>query len=173
VLGGALALLIGATDLPGKTPLGLRSCCAAVPSQVTADRLDRSPGTAKPRALAGWGLAPTAGAPHPLYGFRRHQLSPGLEHAPLVFLALRAGLRALPGEAIEAAEGAAPSGCASSHIVLPMTLPSLVRDRRSAFVSGSAISRRRRLLGIPGRYSVLTVLITSARRLRAAGDPAR
>lgn len=160
VLGGGFALLIGATDLPGKTPLGFALVLPLlIPSQVTAIAWIDLLGPASP-LLSMLGLAPAAGAPHPLYGFGGISFLLGLEHAPLVFLTLCAGLRALPGEAIEAAEGAGATRLRILRtIVLPMTLPSLVAGAALAFVSSIGNFATAALLGIPGRYSVLTVLI--------------
>jgi len=160
LLGGGFALLLGATDIGGRTPLGfLLVLPLLIPSQVTAiawiDLLGPSSALLVPL-----GFAPAAGAPHPLYGFGGISFLLGLEHAPLVFLALRAGLRALPGEAIEAAEsaGAAPFRIIRT-VVLPMTLPALAAGAALAFVSAIGNFATAALLGIPGRYSVLTVLI--------------
>ena len=160
VLGGGFALLVGATDIRGKTPLAFAFVLPLlIPSQVTAIAWIDLLGPAS-ALLAPFGLAPAAGAPHPLYGFGGISFLLGLEHAPLVFLTLRAGLRALPGEAIEAAEsaGATPFRIVRT-VVLPMMLPSLAAGAALAFVSALGNFATAALLGIPGRYSVLTVLI--------------
>jgi iron(III) transport system permease protein len=105
-------------------------------------------------------LAPVPGTPHPLYGFGGIAGIMGLEHAPLVFLALRAGLAALPGEAIEAAEAAGAKRLrVILTIVLPMSVPALAAGAALAFVSAIGNFGTPALLGIPAGYSVLTVLI--------------
>ena len=160
VLGGALALLVGITDLPGKSALAFAGVLPLmIPSQVTAiawiDLLDPSS-----PLLHLLGLAPPTGTANPLYGFGGISLLMGLEHAPLVFLALRAGLARLPGEAIEAAEAAgAGRRRILRTIVLPMSLPALAAGAALTFVSALGIFGTPALLGIPAGYSVLTVLI--------------
>ena len=160
VLGGGFALLVGATDLPGKTLLSFSFVLPLlIPSQVTAIAWLDLLGPASP-LLSLVDLAPASGSPHPLYGFGGISFLLGLEHAPLVFLALRAGLRAVPGEAIEAAEGIGATRLRILRtIVLPMTLPALAAGAALAFVSAIGNFATAALLGIPGRYSVLTVLI--------------
>ena len=160
LLGAGFALLVGATDLRGKSALGFVFLLPLmIPSQVTAIAWINLLGPASP-LLKTLGLAPAPGTPHPLYGFGGIAGIMGLEHAPLVFLTLRAGLAALPGEAIEAAE------TVGAHrwrivwtIVLPMTSPALAAGAALAFVSAIGNFGTPALLGIPAGYSVLTVLI--------------
>jgi iron(III) transport system permease protein len=160
VLGAAFALLVGATDLGGKAALGFVFLLPLmIPSQVTAIAWINLLGPASP-LLKTLGLAPPPGTPHPLYGFAGISWIMGLEHAPLVFLAMRAGLAALPGEAIEAAEAVGAGGWRIIRtIVLPMCLPALAAGVALAFVSAIGNFGTPALLGIPAGYSVLTVLI--------------
>ena len=160
VIGTAFALLVGATDLRGKAALGFVFLLPLmIPSQVTAIAWINLLGPASP-LLKTLGLAPAPGTPHPLYGFGGISGVMGLEHAPLVFLTLRAGLAALPGEAIEAAETAgAGRWRIVATIVLPMCLPALGAGAALAFVSAIGNFGTPALLGIPAGYSVLTVLI--------------
>ncbi|MGH7126596.1 MAG: ABC transporter permease, partial [Stellaceae bacterium] len=160
VLGVAFALLAGATDLRGKAALGFVFLLPLmIPSQVTAIAWINLLGPASP-LLKTLGLAPAPGTPHPLYGFGGIAGIMGLEHAPLVFLTVRAGIAAVPGEAIEAAEAA---GAGRGHIlrtvVVPMCLPALAAGAALAFVSAIGNFGTPALLGIPAGYSVLTVLI--------------
>src|SRR6476469_10056936 len=76
--------------------------------------------------LRALGLAPAPGSPHPLYGPGGIVLLLGIEQAPVVFLAVRAGLRALPRDLVEAAQasGAAPWRIVRT-IVLPLAGPSV------------------------------------------------
>jgi iron(III) transport system permease protein len=160
VLGTSFALLVGATDLRGKSALGFVFLLPLmIPSQVTAIAWINLLGPASP-LLKTLGLAPAPGTPHPLYGFGGIAGIMGLEHAPLVFLTLRAGLRALPGEAIEAAEAAGAKRLrVIATIVLPMCLPALAAGAALAFVSAIGNFGTPALLGIPAGYPVLTVLI--------------
>jgi len=159
-LGSALAVLVALTDLPGKRALAFMGVLPLmIPSQVTAiawiDLLDPSS-----PLLHLLGLAPPPGTANPLYGFGGISLLMGLEHAPLVFLALRAGLARLPGEAIEAAESAGAGRARILRtIVLPMSLPALAAGAALAFVSALGNFGTAALLGIPAGYSTLTVLI--------------
>jgi len=160
MLGAAFALLVGATDLRGKAALGFVFLLPLmIPSQVTAIAWINLLGPASP-LLKTLGLAPAPGTPHPLYGWAGISGIMGLEHAPLVFLALRAGLAALPGEAIEAAEAAGAGRWQILRtIVLPMSIPALAAGAALAFVSALGNFGTPALLGIPAGYSVLTVLI--------------
>jgi len=160
VLGAGVALLVGATDLRGKAAVGFVFLLPLmIPSQVTAIAWINLLGPTSP-LLKTLGLAPSPGTPHPLYGFSGISLLLGLEHAPLVFLTLRAGLAALPGEAIEAAEalGAGRLRIVAT-VILPMTAPALAGGAALAFVSCLGNFGTPALLGIPAGYSVLTVLI--------------
>ncbi|HXP75681.1 MAG TPA: iron ABC transporter permease [Stellaceae bacterium] len=160
VLGTAFALLVGATDLRGKSALGFVFLLPLmIPSQVTAIAWINLLGPASP-LLKTLGLAPAPGTPHPLYGFSGIAEIMGLEHAPLVFLTLRAALASLPGEAIEAAEAAGARRLRIIRtIVLPMCLPALAAGAALAFISAIGNFGTPALLGIPAGYSVLTVLI--------------
>ncbi|HUK08137.1 MAG TPA: iron ABC transporter permease [Stellaceae bacterium] len=160
LLGGALALLVGITDLPGKRALAFAAVLPImIPSQVTAIAWINLLDPSSP-LLHLLDLAPATGTANPLYGFGGISLLMGLEHAPLVFLALRAGLANLPGEAIEAAEAAgAKRGRILRTVVLPMSMPALAAGAALAFVSALGNFGTPALLGIPAGYSVLTVLI--------------
>jgi len=160
VLGTAMALLVGATDIGAKPALGFAFLLPlTIPSQVTAIAWIELLAPTSP-LLKALGLAPPLGSPHPLYGFGGISFLMGIEHAPLVFLSLRAGLRSLPGELIEAAEA---SGAGRLRIlrtvVLPLLRPALVAGGAIAFVSALGNFGTPALLGIPAGYSVLTVLI--------------
>jgi iron(III) transport system permease protein len=84
----------------------------------------------------------------------------GIEHSTLVFLAVRAGLRNLPRDLIEAARlgGAHPLRVARS-VILPLALPAILAGAALAFVASIGNFGIPALLGIPGRYSMLTTLI--------------
>lgn len=160
VLGSALAILAALTDLPGKRALAFAGVLPLmIPSQVTAiawiDLLDPSS-----PLLHLLGLEPPLGTANPLYGAGGISLLMGLEHAPLVFLTLRAGLALIPGEAIEAAEALGASRTRIlCTIVLPMALPAVTAGAALAFVSALGNFGTAAILGIPAGYSTLTVLI--------------
>ena len=171
VYGGGFALLVALTDLRGKTPLVF---CFMLPlmiaPQVTALAwIDLfGPNSTLLRAL---GLAPSVGTPHPLYGRDGIILLLGLEQAPIVFLAVRAGLRSLPRDLIEAAQaaGAKPWRIVRA-IVLPLMIPSIAAGGMLAFVGNIGNFGIPAFLGIPAGFTVLTTLIY--RRLSGFGTSA-
>ena len=128
-----------------------------------------------------FGLAPAPGATNPLYSKGGIVLVMGIEHSTLVFLAVRAGLRNLPRDLIEAARlgGAHPLRVARS-VILPLALPAILAGAALAFVASIGNFGIPALLGIPGRYTMLTTLIyqrpaglRSARSGRGGGACAR
>ena len=106
------------------------------------------------------GIAPQPGTRNPLYSPEGIVLLLGVQYAPLVFLTLRAGLRALPKELIEAglASGARPLHVLRT-IVLPLMTPPLVAGVALCFVSCLGNFGIPAFLGIPGNYLVLPTLI--------------
>ena len=84
----------------------------------------------------------------------------GVEHSTLVFLAVRAGLRNLPRDLVEAARlgGAHPLRVTRS-VILPLALPAILAGAALAFVTSIGNFGIPALLGIPGRYTMLTTLI--------------
>jgi iron(III) transport system permease protein len=160
LLGGAFALLLGLTDLRGRRALGFAFVVPLlIAPQVTALAWQAAlgPGSA---LLDLVGLAPAPGAPHPLHSPGGVALVLGLQHAPLAFLAIRAGLRGLPGELVEAARvaGARP-GRVLRSVVIPLTGPAWLAGAALAFVSAVGNFGIPALLGIPAGYTVLTTLI--------------
>ena len=150
VLGGAFALLVTLTDVRAKKPLVF---CFMMPlmiaPQVTALAWINllGPNSTLLRAL---GLAPAPGSPHPLYGPGGIVLLLGIEQAPVVFLAVRAGLRALPRDLVEAAQaaGAQPWRIVRT-IVLPLMMPSVAAGGMLAFVGSIGNFGIPAFLGIP------------------------
>lgn len=159
-LGGAFALLITLTDVRTKKPLVF---CFMTPlmiaPQVTALAWINlfGPNSTLLRAL---GIAPSPGSGHPLYGPGGIVLLLGLEQAPVVFLAVRAGLRALPRDLVEAAQaaGAQPRRIVRT-IVLPLMMPSLAAGGMLAFVGCIGNFGIPAFLGIPAGFTVLVTLI--------------
>ena len=106
------------------------------------------------------GMAPPLGSRNPLYSAGGIMLVLGVQYSPLVFLTLRAGLRSLPQEMIEAglAGGAGP-GRVLRTIILPLMTPPLLAGIALCFVSCLGNFGIPAVLGIPGNYLVLPTLI--------------
>ncbi|WP_420844792.1 ABC transporter permease [Jiella avicenniae] len=160
VLGTAFALAVALTDIRAKAALVFAFLLPLmIPPQVTALSWAQLAGPSSPLLIT-FGLAPPLGAPNPLYSAEGIILLLGIQHAPLVFLAVRAGLRGLPREMIEAARA-----CGAGRlfvlrtIVLPMMTPALVAGSALAFVSAIGNFGIPALLGIPAGYTVLPTLI--------------
>ena len=160
VLGGVMALLVGLTDIRAKTPLVfLLILPILIPAQITAIAWLQLFGPSSP-ILEPLGLAPPPGRGNPLHSREGIILLMGIEHSVMVFLAMRAGLRGVPPDLIEAARaaGARPLTIVWT-VVLPMMRPALLAGAALAFVSAIGNFGIPALLGIPGRYTMLTTLI--------------
>lgn len=130
-----------------------------VPSQTMALAWIELFGAQSP-ILKPLGLAPAPGSTNPLYSIGGIALVMGIEHMPLVFLAVRAALRALPADLVEAARILGiPPGRIGRGIVLPIVMPSVLAGSLIAFTAAIGNFGVPALLGIPGRISVLTTLI--------------
>jgi len=160
LLGSFFAFLVALTDIRGKAALVFCFMLPMmIPPQVTALSWIQVFGPSS-SLLNMLGLAPPLGTPHPLYSREGIILLLGIQHAPLVFLALRAGLRAMPKEMVEAARASGASGRqVFQTIVLPLMMPSLVAGTALAFISAVGNFGIPAMLGIPARYSVLPTLI--------------
>ena len=160
VLGAGFALLVSLTDMRAKKPLVF---CFMMPlliaPQVTALAWINLLGP-NSTLLHAIGAAPAPGTPHPLYGPGGIALLLGIEQAPVVFLAVRAGLRALPRDLVEAAQasGAAPWRIVRT-IVLPLASPSIAAGGMLAFVGSIGNFGIPAFLGIPAGFTVLVTLI--------------
>ncbi|WP_062114995.1 ABC transporter permease [Aureimonas sp. AU40] len=159
-IGLPLALLVGLTDLRGKTALVFAALLPAmIPPQVTALAWAQLFGPSSP-LLGALGLAPPIGTRNPLYSAGGIMLLLGVQHAPLVFLAVRAGLRALPRDLVEAARACGASrGRVLRTVILPVMTPPLVAGAAIAFVSAVGNFGIPALLGIPAGYTTLPTLI--------------
>ncbi|GAB4182640.1 MAG: iron ABC transporter permease [Thalassobaculales bacterium] len=168
LLGSAFALLVALTDIRAKGPLVFCFLLPMmIPPQITALSWLQVAGPGSP-LLNTLGLAPPPGSPHPLHGRDGIVLLLGIQHAPLVFLALRAGLRGLPRELIEAARAAGAGHLqVLTGVVLPLMTPPLVAGAALAFVSAVGNFGIPALLGFPAGYTVLPTLIY--RRLASYG----
>ncbi|MEX0759981.1 MAG: iron ABC transporter permease, partial [Tistlia sp.] len=160
LLGGVFALLVALTDIRAKPALVFCFLLPLmIPPQITALSWAQLFGPASP-LLNTLGLAPPPGSPHPLYSAGGVTLLLGIQHAPLVFLALRAGLRTLPREQVEAARAAgAGRWRVLFTVILPLMTPVLVAGAALSFVSAIGNFGIPALLGIPAGYTVLPTLI--------------
>jgi len=160
VIGGTVALVVALTDIRGRNAFVF---CFVMPlllaAQVVALAWLQLFGPSSP-VLAMLGIAPALGSRNPLYSPEGIILVLGVQYAPLVFLTLRAGLRALPQELIEAglAGGGGPLKVLQT-IVLPLMTPPLLAGVALCFVSCLGNFGIPALLGIPGNYLVLPTLI--------------
>jgi iron(III) transport system permease protein len=160
LIGGAAALLFTLTDIRAKGPLVFAFVLPLmIPPQIAALSWLQvfGPSSVMLKML---GLAPPLGSPNPLYSREGIVLLLGTHFAPLVFLSLRAGLRALPKELVEAARASGARAPATvARIVLPVMTPPLVAGVALTFVSCIGNFGIPALLGIPANYQVLTTLI--------------
>lgn len=160
LLGSVFALLVALTDIRAKVVLIFCFMLPMmIPPQITALSWAQLFGPSSP-LLQAVGMAPPLGSAHPLYSREGIILLLGVQHAPLVFLALRAGLRNLPRELVEAARA-----CGAGHwrvlttIILPLMTPALIAGTALAFVSCIGNFGIPAILGVPVGYTVLPTLI--------------
>ncbi|WP_181704890.1 ABC transporter permease [Chthonobacter rhizosphaerae] len=166
--GGALGLLIGLADLRGRVALSFVILLPMmIPAHVVAIAWMQTLGPASVMTAL-LGLPATPGATHPLYSREGVIALLALQQMPLVFLTVRAGLRSLPRDLAEAARvaGAGP-GRLLWRVVLPLMRPALVAGFALAFVSALGNFGIPALLGVPGRYVTLPVLMWQ--RLASSG----
>jgi iron(III) transport system permease protein len=159
-LGTALALATGLLRLPGQALLSFLALSPLlIPSQIMALAWIELMGSGS-MVLGVLGLAPAPGSRNPLYSGAGVAWLMGIEHMPLVFIAVRASLASLPLDLIEAAR---ISGAGATRIlrriVLPLTLPAIAAGSVLAFAAAVGNFGVPALLGIPGRFPVLTTLI--------------
>ncbi|APO75296.1 ABC transporter permease protein [Rhizobium etli 8C-3] len=162
VIGCAFAFVLALTDIRGKGQLSfLFVLPMMIPPQVTALAWVQMSGPSSP-LLKALQIAPPLGSPQPLYSVGGIALLYGVQHAPLVYLALRAGLMALPGEGVEAARLSGASSFRVFHdIVLPMSLPGVIAGAALSFVSCTGNFGIPAILGIPSSIYTLPTLIFS------------
>ena len=159
-VGGVIAVMVALTDIRARNAFVF---CFVLPMmiapQVIALAWLQLFGPSSP-LLKALGVAQTIGGRNPLYSPQGIILVLGVQYAPLVFLTLRAGLRALPGAMVEAglASGAGPITVLRT-IVLPLMTPPLVAGVALTFVSCLGNFGIPALLGIPANYLVLPTLI--------------
>lgn len=159
-LGLAFALATGLVRFPGRALVSFLALSPLlIPSQIMALAWIELMGSGSP-VLSLIGLAPAPGSSNPLYSGAGVAWLMGLEHMPLVFIAVRASLSAIPGELVEAGRiaGARP-GRITRRIILPLALPAAGAGAVLAFAAAIGNFGVPALLGIPGRFPVLTTLI--------------
>ncbi|MAN76458.1 MAG: ABC transporter permease [Rhizobiales bacterium] len=160
VIGAVLAFVLRLTDLWGKSALiFLAMLPMLIPPQISALAWIELSGPSSPilRALA---LAPPPGTTNPLYSLGGIIFVMGIEHSPLVFLAVAAALGSVSNDLVEAARvsGIRP-GRIVGAIIVPAVAPALTAGAALAFVSAIGNFGVPALLGIPGRVTLLTTLI--------------
>nr|WP_067294702.1 iron ABC transporter permease [Marinobacterium profundum] len=130
-----------------------------IPPQVTALSWLQLFGPASP-LLNTLGLAPPLGSPQPLYSAAGIALLLGIQHAPLVYLALRTSLLNIPRELIEAGRiSGASQWRLCRDMIIPLSRGGLVAGTSLAFVSALGNFGIPAMLGIPASYYVLPTLI--------------
>jgi len=168
VLGVGLALVLALSDVRGKRIMVfLILLPMMIPPHVTAIAWTQTFGPSSP-VLGLFGLAPPPGTPNPLYSRGGVIALLALQHTPLAFLLTLAAIRVLPREMIDAARvsGAGPLRTLV-RVILPLLAPALIAAGALVFVAALGNFGIPALLGIPGRYTTLPVLIWQ--RLSAFG----
>ncbi len=161
-IGAGFALALTLCDIRAKSALSfLFMLPMMIPPQVTALSWIGMTGPSS-TLLKAIGLAPPLGSPQPLYSIAGIALLLGVQHAPLVYLSLRAGLLALPQDGIEAAKlSGASSWQVLKDIILPLAMPGLIAGAAISFVSGVGNFGIPAILGIPASIFTLPTLIYS------------
>ncbi|OIQ32244.1 MAG: ABC transporter permease [Alphaproteobacteria bacterium MedPE-SWcel] len=159
-IGGLFAFLVALTDLRRKPALVFCLMIPMmIPPQITALSWTQIMGPSSV-FLKTLGLAPPLGAPQPLYSAGGIILLLGIQHTSIIFLTLRAGLRAIPQEVVEAARISGARGLRIWwQVVLPLTLPSLAAGIAITFVTALGNFGIPAMLGIPAGYATLPTLI--------------
>lgn len=162
VIGCTFAYLLTLTDIPAKGPLSFFFVLPMmIPPQVTALAWVQMSGPSSP-LLKALHIAPPLGSPQPLYSVGGIALLYGVQHAPLVYLALRAGLMTLPRDGVEAARlSGASSLRVFRDIILPLSLPGIIAGAAISFVSCTGNFGIPAILGIPASIFTLPTLIFS------------
>ncbi|MDY0925772.1 iron ABC transporter permease [Enterobacter sp. CFBP8995] len=163
VLGTAAAWLVALSDLRAKTAWVFAFILPLmIPPQVTALAWLQALAPSSPLALlfATLGLPWFAPGEQPLYSFTGIVLLLGTHNAPLVFLTVRAGLRRLPADLVEAAQA---SGASRARIlftiVLPLARPAIFAGAALTFVAAAGNFGIQAMLGIPARVPTLITLV--------------
>lgn len=159
-IGAPFAFLVALTDMPLRRAQGFMLLLPLmIAPQVTALAYMQLLGPSS-ALLGALGLAPAPGTANPLLGRGGIILLYGVQHAPIVFITLRAGLTALPRDYVEAARaaGARPWRVLLT-VIMPLLRPYFVAALALAFVSGVGNFGIPALLGMPANYFTLATLI--------------
>lgn len=160
VIGTSVALLVSLTDVRGRSVfVFLYVTPLLIAPQITALAWLQLFGPASP-FLKMLGMAPPLGAKNPLYSSTGIIFLLGVQYGPLVFLMVRAGLRKLPRELVEAAlSSGAHKMTVLRTIIIPLMVPSIIGATALTFVSCVGNFGIPAFLGIPANYLVLPTLI--------------
>ncbi|MTH78543.1 ABC transporter permease [Paracoccus aestuariivivens] len=160
LIGSAFAFVVALTDIRAKAVLVFCLMIPMmIPPQITALAWMQVTGPSSV-LLRTLGLAPPLGSPQPLHSAWGISLLLGIQHASIVFLTLRAALRMIPANLIEAARMSGARGWRVwARIVLPLSLPGLAAGAAMTFVTALGNFGIPAMLGIPARYSTLPTLI--------------
>lgn len=163
LLGTAAAWLVALSDLRAKTAWVFAFILPLmIPPQVTALAWLQALAPSSPLALlfASLGLPWFAPGEQPLYSLTGIVLLLGTHNAPLVFLTVRAGLRRLPADLVEAAQ---ISGASRTRvlftIILPLARPAIFAGAALTFVAAAGNFGIQAMLGIPARVPTLITLV--------------
>ncbi|WP_224005839.1 iron ABC transporter permease [Aureimonas sp. SA4125] len=159
-LGTAFAVAVSMTDLPGKRTIGfLFLLPLMIAPQVTALAFLQLLGPSS-ALLGALGLAPPPGTANPLHGRGGIIWLYGIQHAPIVFITLRAGFARIPRDLTEASRASGAGAVATLRaIILPVAAPYFAAAAALAFVSGVGNFGIPALLGLPVNYLTLATLI--------------
>ncbi|WP_376716204.1 ABC transporter permease [Pantoea agglomerans] len=163
LLGTVAAWLVALTDLRAKAAWVFAFILPVmIPPQVTALAWIQAlaPGSLLATAVSALGGTWLAPGQQPLYSATGMVLLLGLHNAPLVFLTVRAGLRRLPAELVEAARisGASPRQILFT-VILPLARPAIFAGAALAFVAAVGNFGIQAMLGIPARVPTLITLV--------------
>lgn len=130
-----------------------------IPPQVTALAWVQALSPSSP-LLSALNIEIGNGSRHPLYSATGIIILLGLYNAPLVYLTLRATLRKIPADLLEAARGsgAAPLTVLTT-VILPLARTGILAGAALAFVSAIGNFGIQAMLGIPARFPTLMTLI--------------
>ncbi|KJV32333.1 iron ABC transporter permease [Pantoea sp. SM3] len=163
LLGTAAAWLVALSDLRAKTAWVFAFILPLmIPPQVTALAWLQALAPSSPLALlfGSLGLPWFAPGEQPLYSLSGIVLLLGTHNAPLVFLTVRAGLRRLPADLVEAAQ---ISGASRMRvlltIILPLARPAIFAGAALTFVAAAGNFGIQAMLGIPARVPTLITLV--------------
>lgn len=107
-----------------------------------------------------FGLAPPRGWSEALTGAAGVMALLAIHHAPLVFITVRAGLRQVPRDLVEAARVAGDRPLLVTwRVILPLIRPSILAGAALAFVACLGNFGIPALLGLPANYMTLPTLI--------------